>query len=57
MSLNRRQQKGRGKSKKLERRILERRNNKKKQRKLKSKSHKLLAVGAVGQTWPTLVRF
>jgi len=42
---------------KLERRILERRNNKEKQPKLKSKSHKLLAVGAVGQTWPTLVRF
>jgi hypothetical protein len=42
---------------KLERRILERRNNKKKQPKLKSKSHRLLTVGAVGQTWPTLVRF
>ncbi len=48
---------GRGKSRKLEKRILERRNNKEKQPKLKSKSHRLLAIGAIGQTWPTLVRF
>jgi len=33
---------------KLERRILKRRNNKEKQPKLKSKSHRLLDVGAVG---------
>jgi hypothetical protein len=31
--------------------------NKQKQPKLKSKTHRLLAVGVVGQTWPTLVRF